>query len=83
MPLILCPECKREISDKAMACPGCGYPIREPGNSSVLSSATTVKTAGTVFAAWLTAPWIARLVVGVIAVIGLFAFLIVGVLMRN
>lgn len=83
MPLILCPECKREISDKAVACPGCGYPIREPSISSTFSSATTVKTAGTVFAAWLTAPWIARLVVAAIALIGLFSFLIVGVLMRN
>lgn len=25
--LITCPECGREISDKAQACPGCGYPI--------------------------------------------------------
>lgn len=27
MALIECPECKREISDKASSCPGCGYPI--------------------------------------------------------
>lgn len=29
MPLILCPECNREISDKANACPQCGYPITD------------------------------------------------------
>ncbi len=25
--LIKCPECEKEISDKALACPNCGYPI--------------------------------------------------------
>jgi hypothetical protein len=27
MTLIHCPECHRSISDKAMACPHCGYPV--------------------------------------------------------
>lgn len=27
MALIKCPECAREISDKAVACPQCGFPI--------------------------------------------------------
>ena len=27
--LIQCPECKREVSDKAKFCPQCGYPIEE------------------------------------------------------
>jgi uncharacterized membrane protein YvbJ len=25
--LIMCPECKKEISDQAVVCPNCGYPI--------------------------------------------------------
>lgn len=29
MALIKCPECNKEISDKAMACSNCGYPIQE------------------------------------------------------
>lgn len=29
MALITCPECGREISDKAAACPHCGFPIQE------------------------------------------------------
>jgi len=29
MALIQCPECGREISDKAASCPHCGYPIQE------------------------------------------------------
>lgn len=28
MALIQCPECGREVSDQALACPGCGGPIR-------------------------------------------------------
>lgn len=32
MALIKCPECGREISDKAASCPGCGCPV---SNSSV------------------------------------------------
>lgn len=31
MALIRCPECGREISDKASACPGCGCPVKEFG----------------------------------------------------
>jgi len=30
MPLIPCPECRREISDRATTCPHCGYPLVEP-----------------------------------------------------
>ncbi len=29
MALIECPECTKLISDKAIACPSCGYPLRE------------------------------------------------------
>lgn len=27
--LITCPECRKQISDKAKACPHCGYPVEE------------------------------------------------------
>lgn len=30
MPLINCPECQKEISDQAPACPNCGYPLHRP-----------------------------------------------------
>ena len=29
MALIKCSECGREISDKAVSCPGCGCPVSE------------------------------------------------------
>ncbi len=27
MPLLTCPDCKKEVSDQAAACPNCGRPI--------------------------------------------------------
>ena len=30
MALLKCPECKHDVSDKASACPHCGYPISSP-----------------------------------------------------
>ena len=29
MALIKCPECSKEISDKAESCPQCGYPVAD------------------------------------------------------
>lgn len=29
MALIKCPECGKEISDKAASCPNCGFPITQ------------------------------------------------------
>ena len=34
MALIQCPECKREISDKAEWCVGCGMPLKNPTESN-------------------------------------------------
>lgn len=35
MALLNCPECGKEISDKAESCPNCGYPINECINYDV------------------------------------------------
>lgn len=43
MALIKCPECGKEISDKASNCPSCGYPIE------ALSPEGTVKKKGFCF----------------------------------
>jgi hypothetical protein len=32
MSLIKCPECSKKVSDKAISCPDCGYPIRQENN---------------------------------------------------
>lgn len=36
MSLTLCPECSREISDRAAACPHCGYPMGEERQAPIL-----------------------------------------------
>lgn len=35
MALIKCSECGKEISDKAPACPGCGNPVQNQGNTEI------------------------------------------------
>lgn len=35
MALIKCPECGREVSDRATVCPNCAYPIAETKNNSM------------------------------------------------
>lgn len=34
MPIIACPDCRKEISDAAPSCPGCGRPIAKAANQS-------------------------------------------------
>lgn len=42
MALIKCPECEKEISNKATACPHCGCPVRSEGSQqSAISTPTT------------------------------------------
>ena len=36
MALIKCPECGKEISDKATSCPNCGCPITEMATSGIV-----------------------------------------------
>lgn len=46
MALITCPECNQQISDRAVACPHCGYPLPSSNaNTDIVSSAepTNVK----------------------------------------
>ena len=36
MALTKCPECSGDVSDKAAACPHCGYPMRWPGRVQII-----------------------------------------------
>lgn len=36
MPLIICPDCSKEISDTAYNCPNCGRPMRHSRESILL-----------------------------------------------
>lgn len=41
MAIVLCPECKKEVSEKAATCPHCGYPLNvsAQGQPSIQTSA--------------------------------------------
>ena len=43
MAIIKCPECGKQISDRATSCPGCGYPINEPVNATGVVSEDVIK----------------------------------------
>jgi len=83
MALMQCPECAREVSDKAIACPGCGFPVAAKAGRNGLEGehvADMARTAGKVASFWLaagTAPWIARaiaVIAGALVLIAMFAF---------
>ncbi|MBB4813881.1 DNA-directed RNA polymerase subunit RPC12/RpoP [Pseudomonas rhodesiae] len=76
MSLIDCSECSAKVSDKAYSCPHCGNPFREPQSGRYFSEKNIGQIAG-VTGVWLTAPWLARLIFGVVAVIAIAAVLIV------
>lgn len=47
MALIKCPECGKEISDKASSCPNCGYPIESLSQEGIVKIKVSVLKAPT------------------------------------
>ncbi len=45
MAIIHCPECNREVSDRAASCPHCGYPISEVGKQTAQPAAQQLSQA--------------------------------------
>jgi uncharacterized membrane protein YvbJ len=70
MALITCPECKRDISDKAAACPHCGAP-RDAAPDSPAERARSAQTSGK--SGGKAMGWFAKLALGVA---GLFVVLL-------
>lgn len=46
MALITCPECGKQISDKAASCPGCGYPLADEDLDIVQENTNIVEING-------------------------------------
>lgn len=78
MALVRCPECGREVSQQAVACPGCGHPLQAapgPQPQSALQSPHLWGRVATVVGAWLVTPWIAKLIVALaVCVLAYFMF---------
>lgn len=52
MALIRCPECNSEVSDRAGACPRCGFPIQQKMNEHLIRIKMPVKPSSGMFGAW-------------------------------
>lgn len=82
MALIRCPECGREISSQAPACPSCGYPLQAAGKAAAPGTPQTALQSphlwgrlAMVLGAWLVTPWLARLIVALaVCVLAYFMF---------
>jgi hypothetical protein len=75
MALIACPECARQISDKAPVCPGCGVPL----SAATGSRWTFGKVAGT----WIAASALEGVIVSSVfivaaAAVGITAIIVFG-----
>lgn len=44
MALIKCPECDKQVSDKAAACPACAYPLRDQPRKPPIGARQPVHT---------------------------------------
>ena len=85
MALITCPECGKQISDQAEACPNCGYPLKAKKEQQQKESVKILaeqeeKTSDPVENGEKTnrkrkSKWIALISVAVLAVVGLFIWM--------
>ena len=75
MALMICAECGGKVSDKAMACPACGCPMRPPDPRSA-----SVQTIGGVAGPYISAKAVVLIVVGVTMTIAFAAIMIALVL---
>lgn len=73
MALITCPECNAQISDKAYACPSCGYPMAAQHQKGQSAWPSVV---GGVAGTYISAQMLASIIVGSVAMISFAAIMI-------
>ena len=78
MALIACPECEGRVSDRALACPHCGFPVREDtfGDEEVLLEVSPKLFGGN----WFTHAFVLLLC---IALVGFFVYFYEWLKMRD
>lgn len=75
MTLVVCSECEGRVSDKAFACPGCGYPM-SGGNSKSGWSGVIGGVAGT----YISAQALITIIVGCVMFLSFAAIMIAAIL---
>jgi hypothetical protein len=75
MALMTCPECGGKVSEKAFACPACGYPLRQQKGGSVWPHVI-----GGVAGTYISASAIAAIIVGCVMMIAFAAIMIALIL---
>lgn len=74
MALITCPECGREISDTAQACPHCGHPILLSSKIPQQVELTSIK---------ISSKNSKKIILGIISVLAIIAVIIIAVTISN
>ena len=75
MALTVCPECDGKVSDKAFACPACGYPLGQQKGGRAWPAVL-----GGVAGTYISAQVLVTIIVGSIMFIAFAAIMIVAVL---
>ncbi|MBB6469067.1 hypothetical protein HNQ96_004956 [Aminobacter lissarensis] len=77
MTLMTCPECQGKVSDKALACPSCGFPIaRQTGGKSAWPTVI-----GGMAGTYISTQALVSIIVGSIAFIA-FAAIMIAMILR-
>ncbi|ONG55806.1 hypothetical protein BKE38_08450 [Pseudoroseomonas deserti] len=79
MALMTCPECSHRVSDKALACPSCGYPIAGDGAPRGGVAHVVGRVAGT----WLSVSALENIVIAIVFFGGIAAVLITLILVNR
>lgn len=75
MTITSCPECSGKVSDKAFACPSCGYPIAGQNRTGAWPAVI-----GGVAGTYISAQAVATIVIGIVMIIAFAAILIAAIL---
>lgn len=83
MALIICPECNKEVSDRAKACPHCGFPLNEIQADPILEISEAVSAAVQNVVEPQTAPKKKHtgIIIGIISAVTLSIALLISVLL--
>ena len=74
MALTVCPECEGKLSDKAFACPSCGYPMAE-----IKGASQWPRVLGGVAGSYISAQALVTIIVGSVMLLAFAAIMIAAI----